>query len=1484
MKLLIDCRWFVASMGLWILTAAHAADAPVPAREATTRFTLPRGFQATLFAGEPDVVQPIAFTFDDRGRVWVVENYSYPGWLGEKKDRVLIFEDRDGDGHFDTRKVFLDNGSNLSGIEWGFGGVWLCSTPNLMFVPDADSDDRPDGDPIVKLDGWDLNAVHNVCSTLAWGPDGWLYGCNGNWSSAKVGKPGDGEGQRVAMSCGVWRYHPTRAVFEVVANGTVNPWGIDFDEFGQTFITNCVLQHLWHVVPGARFQRPSGYGFHEHSYAWMTSCADHVHWAGGPWYEARGGAQHNTHGGGHAHSGAMIYLGDNWPDEYRNHIFMCNVHGNRLNQDILQRQGSGYVAHHGQDCLLAGDPWFRGIAVKMGPDGGVYVSDWTDTGECHNYESVDRSNGRIYKITYGKVTPWSTDLAKLADPELVGLQDHRNEWVVRHARRILQERHTADRLKAGPERLLAMLRERPTAVGKLRALWALHAVGATSESLLIELMSSQHDVVRGWGVQLALDDRQASPAVLARLESLAQDDPSSWVRLSLAAALQRLPLAGRWAIAERLIAHSEDAADVNLSLMIWYGVEPLVPADTERAIDLAQRARIPLIRQYIARRMATQAQPAELAALVRLLSKGDDALRERVLLGVHEALQGKLQVPSPEGWTKLYPQLVGSTVPAVRERGRLLALIFGDRLALSDLYAIAADARADVDARSQAIASLTRAKAPRLAPLLQSLLTEPALRVPALRGLAAYNDDTTPNAIFKQYANFDIAARQEAVTTLSARTSYALVLLDAVDRGTVPRGDVSALNVKQLQTLDDAQVSSRLARTWGVARPLAADRAALIARHKQRLTAELLAQADLSHGRVIFVKTCSTCHTLFDAGGKIGPELTGSQRGNLDYVLSNVLDPSAVVAKDYQVSLIHTTDGRVVNGIIKREDETHLTVQAATELVMVPKNEIVTRQMTPNSMMPDGLLQSLNEDDVRDLVAYLGSPSQAPLSPADAESVFRLECETQQQLARENPTIADYQNTLGWNYTRLGVWQRQTQRPAEAVASCRQAVKILEALVREQPTVGRYRDNLGWSFANLGLAQLDSGQPDKAAASHRKAIEIREQLARDFPLEDKYADDAAASHVDFGLLQRHLGHAVDAQNEFRAAIALRSRLVREFPRVPSYQEALAWCYLDLAVSQRESARSADAEASCRKAIAIREKLVRNYPARSDYKDQAALAYRELADLQCAGGRTSEAIVSYRTAIGIREQLARDFPNDATFQASLASDLALCGDALALSGKWSESAQQYTEAAKARHNSWETMGVLAILQLAAGDEAGYRATCAALMKLRGATNGDIALSMSLTWVMGDKALDDMRPVLALAKRVADGDPANSLAAVVLGTAQFRAGHGEQAITTLTKALVALERATPTATTKPAHNLMARLVGEMTLVLAYHQQADSTALQRQRGSLRKLIDAAEMSPLPESDGLPPWAPRAAAEIARRELAKLNMPPDAQSNGRG
>jgi putative membrane-bound dehydrogenase-like protein len=969
---------------LAMLIKAAAADGPAPPDEAAQRFTLPAGFSATLFAGEPDLVQPIAFTFDDRGRLWVVENHSYPGWADEKKDRVLIFEDRDGDGRFDERTVFLDNGSNLSGIEWGFGGVWLCSTPNLVFVPDRDADDVPDGPPVVKLDGWDPKAQHNVSSSLAWGPDGWLYGCNGILSNSNVGKPEATPADRTPMNCGVWRYHPVRETFEVVAHGTTNPWGLDFDQYGQTFFTNCVIAHAWHAVPGARFQRMFGQDFNPHSYALMATCADHLHWAGGAWQEARGGERHDSHGGGHAHVGAMVYLGDNWPEEYRNGLFTCNLHGNRVNHDSLQRQGSGYVAEHEPDVVLTNDPWFRGMTIKYGPDGGVFVSDWTDTGECHNYEVVDRTNGRIYKVTHGKTQPWSEDLAKLGDAELIQRLTHKNEWVARHARRILQERAANKTLGSNtPSRLVSMLGEQSEAVPALEVLWALHAVGASNEPLLLGCMDSPHDVVRGWAVQLEVEDRQASPQVLVKLAQLAASDPSPWVRLALASALQRLPLADRWGIAERLVAHGEDANDANLPLMYWYAIEPLVPADPARALHLAAEARLPIIRKYIVRRLASTAEAASLASIVQFISAADDSLRPAALAGLLEALQGRREVAMPAGWSELYARLSGSAESAVREPALLLALTFGDPQALAELRRTAAESQAAAADRNQAIRALLQAGVTDLSELLQSLLADPAVRIAALRGLSVQQHPATPTSILQHYAEFDAAARQEAVSALASRREYALALFDALEQGAVLRGDVSAFHVQQLQNLHDAEVDGRLAKAWGAVRATPADRAAAIARHKARLTPEVLASANLSHGRALFEKSCAACHRLFDAGGAIGPELTGSQRANLDYVLSNVLDPSAIVAKDFQLTVFQTADGRVLSGIVAREDEHSVAVQTATELVAIPKDEIEAREPSEFSMMPDQLLEAFSDDDVRDLAGYLASPHQVPLSASE---------------------------------------------------------------------------------------------------------------------------------------------------------------------------------------------------------------------------------------------------------------------------------------------------------------------------------------------------------------------------------------------------------------------------------------------------------------------------------------------------------------------
>jgi putative membrane-bound dehydrogenase-like protein len=596
---------------LAVVAARAEQPAPLPPAEAAARMKLPAGFRATLFAGEPDIVQPIAFTFDDRGRLWVVEGMSYPRWQAEdaknedRHDRVVILEDTDGDGKFDKRKVFADKLINLSGIEIGFGGVYLCSTPNLLFIPDANRDDVPDAPPNVMLNGFSYDVKHNVFNGLTWGPDGWLYGMHGILGTSRVGRPAlaTNDPKRVAINCGVWRFHPTSHAFEVVASGTTNPWGLDFDDVGEMFITNCVIAHVFHVVPGAHYKRMYGQDLNPNVYALMQTCADHLHWGGGDWTESRGNQpRHSEAGGGHAHVGAMIYLGDNWPNRYRDTLFTCNLHGLRVNNDTLVHSGSGYVAKHGKDLLFSEDQWFRGLALKYGPDGGVFLSDWSDTGECHDYEDIHRESGRIFEVTYGDVAKREPfDVAKMSDAELVKLQLHRNEWFVRHARRVLQERAENGLLSATtPGLLREMIAGETNVPKKLRVVWAAYAVHALDAVQHAELKSPD-EYVRAWAIRLGVESRKVS---VESLESMAASDPSPVVRLHLASALQRLQLSQRWRIAEALAGHVEDAADANIPLMIWYGIEPAVKDDPDRALRLIEHCKIPVVREFVARRLA----------------------------------------------------------------------------------------------------------------------------------------------------------------------------------------------------------------------------------------------------------------------------------------------------------------------------------------------------------------------------------------------------------------------------------------------------------------------------------------------------------------------------------------------------------------------------------------------------------------------------------------------------------------------------------------------------------------------------------------------------------------------------------------------------------------------------------------------------------------------------------------------------------------
>jgi len=594
-----------------VTNTQQSADRPLSPQEALKRITVPPGFQVELFAGEPDVLQPIAFDFDDRGRVWVVESFSYPEFKPENHDRVVILSDTNGDGKSDERKVFLTKGHRLSGITLGFGGVWLCSPPRIIFVPDANGDDTPDGPEVVLLDGFSTNASHNMVNGLTWGPDGWLYGRHGILQNSFVGKPGTPRKDRVRLNCSIWRYHPTRKVFEVVAHGTTNPWGLDWDEHGQPFFSNNVIGHMWHLIPGAHYQRMYGEDFNPHYYALMKAASDHLHWAGSDWTRTRGGkGEHNELGGGHSHCGLMIYQGDNWPEEYRQTLMMANIHGNRLLLDRIHRQGSGYSAKHAGNFLMANDPWFRGVTMAYGPDGGVFVSDWNDLGECHDNDGSYRTSGRIYKITHGATKAIAVDLARLSDAELVKLQLHRNDWFVRHARRLLQERHGGGKLDSAVRGELQRIFETNSDVTrKLRALWALNVVDGINDGQLGKLLGHESEHIRWWAVKLIADE--GPEKFKSNLERMAKTEPTSFVRLGIASALQRFTPEDRFSIAEALLEHAEDSADPNLPLMIWFAVEPAIETYPRRGTELLKRCRMPLVRQFIARRLAAAYEVAK---------------------------------------------------------------------------------------------------------------------------------------------------------------------------------------------------------------------------------------------------------------------------------------------------------------------------------------------------------------------------------------------------------------------------------------------------------------------------------------------------------------------------------------------------------------------------------------------------------------------------------------------------------------------------------------------------------------------------------------------------------------------------------------------------------------------------------------------------------------------------------------------------------
>ncbi|MEQ8685803.1 MAG: PmoA family protein [Imperialibacter sp.] len=959
---------------LWGIAQEEGRNAKfLKPEEAVEAMTIKDGYDVNVWAAEPMMSQPMAFCWDDKGRLWIAENKDYEsrgyGFSKAGNSRILILEDTDHDGVADSRKVFLEGIAFPSAIAVGFDGVFVGAPPNLLFVPDKNHDDKADIEDVeVRLTGWGIRDRHETLNSFHWGPDGWLYGLQGFATPSKVklakGKgriyghndpfPEDiFEGEGTDINGGVWRYHPTKDKFEVVSHGFSNPWGIDFDAKGQLFISACVIPHLWHVIPGGIYHRQGGQHFNPYVYNDIKTIADHRHRS--------------------AHGGLRIYQSDAFPAEQQGRLFMANIHEHAVLSDVLEPKGSGFVGHHGEEFLMANNAQWVGFSMELGPEGALYVLDWHDADICGK-EVLNEETGRIFRIAPNQslAENWEgryNDLSKLTDAQLVALQTNKSSWHARRARLILQGRAAkAPLAKEVHDQLRRIFTSNPNPDFRLNAMWALHVTGGFSEKQLMESLSDKDEYVRAWAVQL-LSEEKASGEAVDKFTVMAEGDKSAVVRLYLASALQRIQPEQKWAIAEALMSHAEDVEDHNLPKMIWFGTEPLVAENPDRALQLAAKSKIPMLAEYIARR-AVDADATE--KLIAAIGKKPETTLS-MLEGMRNGLEGRTDLSASANWQKVYDNLQSSRDVKVKQLALEVAQFYGDTEAAKQYLATLKNKNTPIDQRLKALNSLADQQREELVREIPTLLNEEALRIDVIRAVAAFDDNSLGQLLIDKYSSLNGQEKLEAVQTLASRPEYGWMLTQGLKSEIIPKPDVPAYVARQLRRV----VGSGFVEVWGPIDELGSDIAADYKKYTTLLTDKALRGGDVVNGKMIFQRTCGACHKMYGEGGSIGPELTGSNRANLDYLLSNVLDPSGEIQDDYKMVVITTRDGRTYSGNVNAENERQLTIRVVgQDAVVINKSEIQSREESANSMMPPGLFKTLTDKEIIDLVGYLRTSDQ----------------------------------------------------------------------------------------------------------------------------------------------------------------------------------------------------------------------------------------------------------------------------------------------------------------------------------------------------------------------------------------------------------------------------------------------------------------------------------------------------------------------------
>jgi putative membrane-bound dehydrogenase-like protein len=959
-------------------------------------FTVDEGLEIELVAAEPDVAQPVYLTFDERGRMWVVQYRQYPFPAGLKvvghdeywrvqydafpppppprhtpgADKVTIFEDRDGDGRFESSKDFVTGLNITTAALPGKGGVWVMNPPYLLFYPDANHDDTPDGDPVVHLAGFGLEDMHAVASSLTWGPDGWIYGCQGSTCTATITRPGVDEPGLHFKGQAVWRYHPESRRFELFAEGGWNNFALAVDEKWRLFTGSNGGIIGVHYVQGGYYRKH----FPKHGPFTNPYTFGHV----------EGMTDHSSKA---KLSQAMTFCAANgWPPEYRRGVLVARVLQQRIDLCEFLPEGSSYSAHERRPAVTSSDKNFRPVDLKIGPDGAAYIADWHEPNVTWNVTAgegggLNQASGRLYRLKpKGQPHTRPPDYSELSGPELVAALRHPNQWQRETARQVLRERRDGTLIP----QLIALLNQSDGQLA-LEALWALHACGGFTSDSAPPLLGHEDPFVRLWTVRLLGDDGLASEASAAALAELARTDAHPQVRSQLACTARRLKVAASLPILEALARRAEDAGDPNIPLLLWYGVEHALRTDrqaTLRWLESSPLWEAPLFQSAIVarlgRRFTTERSEENLKLCARLLAVAPRSEDKRELLrGMAEGLAGDTISAIPPELEAAFGPLWSAGPP---DPGLILVAVrLGSRDASPMAARLIGDDRAVETDRIALLRLLAERRAPQvLEPALALLREAPsaALRQEALAAAQAIGGDEAARTVLTQALRHDEAWKNASLTVLASRASWAGLLLDAVDAGTVPAAQVPRDVVRALQSVVGETGKPRLANHWGTVNQTP--------EAKQKRIGELAAlladgTGDPAAGHQVYSLLCAACHTLHGEGRAVGPDLTGIDRGDRGGLLHSIVDPSASVLPDYMAfSLkLHPRPGeeaRQLVGFIHDETANGLSLtDVAGTRTAVAASDIAERTALPLSVMPDGLLDGLTPAQIRDLFAWLQS-------------------------------------------------------------------------------------------------------------------------------------------------------------------------------------------------------------------------------------------------------------------------------------------------------------------------------------------------------------------------------------------------------------------------------------------------------------------------------------------------------------------------------